>query len=57
MESKPVCISCKSRITNLAGSTAFPCPQCGKYEVIRCNHCRDLAARYQCPECKFTGPN
>jgi len=51
------CISCKRKITNLKGSAKFMCPKCGKYELIRCLHCREIAARYTCPECKFSGPN
>ncbi|MBI2140274.1 DUF1610 domain-containing protein [Candidatus Woesearchaeota archaeon] len=54
---KLVCISCKGRITNKESSTQFPCPNCGEYKVIRCGHCRDIAARYTCPQCKFSGPN
>jgi len=51
------CMSCKKRITNMVGTTKFSCPNCGKFEIIRCEHCRKVAARYECPECKFSGPN
>lgn len=51
------CGSCKARITNLEGSAKFQCPSCGKSTIIRCKHCREIAAKYSCPECKFEGPN
>ncbi|MDP7180093.1 MAG: zinc finger domain-containing protein [Candidatus Woesearchaeota archaeon] len=57
MTEKIVCSSCKTDITNLAGTAKFPCPNCAKYTIIRCKHCREVAAKFSCPECKFTGPN
>ncbi|MBW2975181.1 DUF1610 domain-containing protein [Candidatus Woesearchaeota archaeon] len=51
------CSSCKAIITNIEGSTEFQCPKCGKAKIIRCRHCREIAARYTCPECNFSGPN
>ena len=51
------CSTCKTKITNLTGTTRFMCPKCGKREIIRCKHCREIAAKYKCPECKFSGPN
>jgi len=33
------------------------CPKCGKYQIIRCKHCREIVAKYKCPECGFVGPN
>ncbi|MEM0230790.1 MAG: zinc finger domain-containing protein [Candidatus Woesearchaeota archaeon] len=57
MAEQLVCISCKKRITNKAGSTRFKCPSCGKYEIIRCPECRERGIKYTCPECGFTGPN
>ncbi|MEK6940853.1 MAG: zinc finger domain-containing protein [Nanoarchaeota archaeon] len=54
---KDHCISCNIELTNLAGSTRFKCPNCGKKEIIRCVHCREIAARYKCEECNFEGPN
>jgi len=56
-EKSPVCISCNIKITNDNNSTRFMCPKCGKYEIIRCGHCRSIVAKYSCPECGFTGPN
>ncbi|MBS3102752.1 RNA-binding protein [Candidatus Woesearchaeota archaeon] len=56
-EAKEVCISCKKRITNTIGTARFSCPKCGKREIIRCMHCRQIVAKYRCPECNFEGPN
>ena len=52
-----VCTSCHAKLTNLKGSTKFMCPSCGKFEIIRCKHCREIAARYTCGNCSFSGPN
>ncbi|MFO7711339.1 MAG: zinc finger domain-containing protein [Candidatus Woesearchaeota archaeon] len=54
---KKTCISCKKDITNDEGSVIFMCPGCNKYEVVRCKHCRQIVAKYECPECGFIGPN
>ncbi len=51
------CSSCKNNITNDAGTAVFNCPSCGKSKIIRCKHCREIAAKYECPECHFVGPN
>ena len=51
------CISCKKKIVNQVGSVRFMCPNCGKYEIVRCPHCREIAVRYTCVECGFSGPN
>jgi predicted RNA-binding Zn-ribbon protein involved in translation (DUF1610 family) len=51
------CISCKKNTTNITGSVRFPCPGCGMAEIVRCGRCRSIAAKYTCPECKFSGPN
>ena len=58
MEEKQLtCSSCKKRITNSTGTTTFQCPSCGKAEITRCKHCREIATKYTCPNCGFTGPN
>ncbi len=57
MEVKSLCNSCKKDITNDSGSAIFPCPKCGKQQIVRCSTCRKIAAKYTCPECGFTGPN
>jgi hypothetical protein len=52
------CITCKKKIDNdKGGATRFLCPSCGKYEITRCKHCREIVAKYNCPECQFNGPN
>ena len=51
------CISCKKSITNDKGAVEFKCPNCGDSVIIRCAHCRNLAAEFTCPKCGFTGPN
>jgi len=57
MTEQLVCGSCKARITNDEGNTIFNCPSCGKSTIIRCKHCREIAAKYKCSECGFEGPN
>ncbi|MBI2136825.1 RNA-binding protein [Candidatus Woesearchaeota archaeon] len=57
MSEKQVCISCKQRITNISGTAKFSCPKCSGYELVRCQHCRKIAAKFTCPACSFTGPN
>lgn len=52
-----ICSSCKKRITNVTGTAKFKCPSCGKMDIIRCDHCRKIAAKYSCAACNFTGPN
>ncbi|MCK4670677.1 MAG: DUF1610 domain-containing protein [Nanoarchaeota archaeon] len=49
------CSTCKQRITNTTGSVKFDCPNCGEVEIIRCGHCRSIAAGYKCPKCGFNG--
>jgi predicted RNA-binding Zn-ribbon protein involved in translation (DUF1610 family) len=51
------CTSCKKELTNESGVVRFICPNCGKFEIIRCKDCRNLGIKYECPECGFTGPN
>lgn len=57
MDKKLHCSSCKVRITNLAGSTRFMCPSCGKFEIVRCKKCREIVTKYRCANCGFEGPN
>ncbi|MEK6839378.1 MAG: zinc finger domain-containing protein [Nanoarchaeota archaeon] len=57
MKGTITCISCHKPLTNSQGSTIFSCPQCGKTQIVRCYACRQIAARYECPECQFSGPN
>lgn len=51
------CSSCKTAITNVHGTVKFPCPQCRTQEIVRCERCRRLAARYTCAGCGLEGPN
>ena len=51
------CMSCKRHVTNKEGTARFSCPSCGKYEIVRCSHCREIAAKYRCTGCGFEGPN
>ncbi|HLC96808.1 MAG TPA: zinc finger domain-containing protein [Candidatus Nanoarchaeia archaeon] len=51
------CSSCKVKITNSEGTARFHCPKCGKEEIIRCQNCRAISAKYQCHNCGFEGPN
>ena len=51
------CSTCNVKITNLQGSARFTCPSCGKVEIVRCRRCREIVAKYECSNCKFSGPN
>jgi len=39
------------------GSVKFPCPKCGKYEIVRPKKERQIVIKYKCPNCEFEGPN
>lgn len=51
------CLSCKKQIANTRGLAKFNCPNCSKYDIVRCKKCREIVAKYKCPECNFEGPN
>jgi len=53
-EKMKVCGTCNKEVTN--DYVEFLCPKCGKHKIIRCQHCRDTAKTYACPECGFIGP-
>ncbi|MBW2965195.1 DUF1610 domain-containing protein [Candidatus Woesearchaeota archaeon] len=55
--SEVTCVSCKKRIANIQGTAKFKCPKCGKADIIRCGHCREICTKYKCPQCGFEGPN
>ncbi len=57
MENKVKCSSCHKELTNISGSVTFKCPNCNKSKIVRCYNCRQIAAKYTCPECEFSGPN
>ena len=50
------CNSCK-KIISEGGAVSFKCPNCNDYQIVRCRHCREIAARYVCLLCSFSGPN
>ncbi|MBM3200063.1 DUF1610 domain-containing protein [Candidatus Woesearchaeota archaeon] len=54
---KLTCSSCRREIANDKGATKFLCPNCGKYQIVRCFNCRELGSKYKCPSCNFEGPN
>jgi len=54
---KLTCSSCKKNVANSKGSAVFKCPNCNKTEIVRCTHCREIAAKYTCGNCEFEGPN
>jgi Zn-ribbon RNA-binding protein len=51
------CNSCKTSLANGIGAVKFKCPSCKDEDIIRCSHCREIAARYKCNKCGFSGPN
>ena len=51
------CSSCGKEIANDVGSVKFKCPDCGRDTIYRCKNCRQIAARYTCKSCSFSGPN
>jgi predicted RNA-binding Zn-ribbon protein involved in translation (DUF1610 family) len=57
MAKELACLSCKRKVMNEAGTVIFNCPSCGKSQIVRCGHCRNIAAKYKCHECGFSGPN
>ncbi|MFP3195520.1 MAG: zinc finger domain-containing protein [Caldivirga sp.] len=50
------CTSCGSPIAPFKRATHFLCPNCGKYEIWRCERCRREGNVYKCPVCGFEGP-
>jgi Zn-ribbon RNA-binding protein len=48
------CVSCGKEA--IFGYSEFGCPSCGKQKIIRCGDCKELAAKYTCPKCGFSGP-
>lgn len=51
-----ICTSCGKPIVPGEASVNFPCPNCGKVKIWRCEICRELARPYTCPSCGFEGP-
>ncbi|MBU0953632.1 MAG: DUF1610 domain-containing protein [Nanoarchaeota archaeon] len=50
------CISCGRRIEGDPQYVLFPCPGCGKEQIVRCDHCKQRANKYACTSCNFSGP-
>lgn len=57
MSANNTCNSCNKEINTLQQNTRFPCPSCGKSEIVRCGPCRQIVAKYKCSQCGFVGPN
>ena len=57
VEKTLACTSCKTKLTNMKGSTSFKCPSCGDFDIVRCHHCRGIGSKYICDKCGFSGPN
>ena len=51
------CTSCNTAIKGIKGATIFKCPNCGKQDIVRCEHCRRIVAKYKCLNCGNSGPN
>ncbi|MDJ0269863.1 MAG: zinc finger domain-containing protein [Aigarchaeota archaeon] len=52
----PTCSWCHRPIAPDEPAVSFPCPNCGKSTIWRCEICRELAHPYICPSCGFQGP-
>jgi len=52
----PRCTSCGRLIEPHSRAVHFKCPNCGTYEIWRCERCRIQATQYKCPNCGFIGP-
>ena len=54
---KKICSTCKKDSTNEEGTVEFECPACHGTHIVRCRHCKSIAAPYKCSKCGFIGPN
>jgi len=50
------CSTCGINVLTEENFVRFPCPNCGKVEIIRCERCRVRKVRYKCEKCGFEGP-
>ncbi len=50
------CSSCGRRIEAEESWVQFPCPNCGKSKITRCEKCKRVENSYRCESCKFEGP-
>jgi predicted RNA-binding Zn-ribbon protein involved in translation (DUF1610 family) len=46
-----------NNVANTAGSVSFLCPKCESTTITRTRNEREIAAKYTCTDCGFTGPN
>jgi predicted RNA-binding Zn-ribbon protein involved in translation (DUF1610 family) len=46
-----------NNVANTAGSVNFQCPKCRQTTILRSRNEREIAAKYMCSSCGFTGPN
>ena len=51
-----LCSSCGKRIEAERFWVKFPCPNCRKEDIIRCEKCKTRENKYACSICKFEGP-
>jgi hypothetical protein len=49
------CTSCNVDVLARPNYVRFPCPSCGKFEIVRCSRCKSLSIPYKC-KCGFVGP-
>ncbi|MFW9850329.1 MAG: zinc finger domain-containing protein [Candidatus Thorarchaeota archaeon] len=50
------CTSCHGSVSPKEHSVKMACPNCGEFEIWRCESCRRFSNRYTCPNCGFEGP-
>lgn len=44
-------------MANTPGSVSFLCPKCQQSTITRARNEREIAAKFTCKSCGFTGPN
>ncbi len=54
MNAMKICTTCNKKVTR--DYAEFRCPKCGKSNIVRCMHCREIVNTYTCPKCGFVGP-
>ncbi|MHA1379994.1 MAG: zinc finger domain-containing protein [Candidatus Helarchaeota archaeon] len=50
------CSGCGRIIESTNKAVKFNCPNCGEFEIWRCERCRKFSRNYRCPKCDFIGP-
>ncbi len=50
------CSGCGRIIESTNKAVKFTCPNCGEYEIWRCERCRKFSRSYRCAKCDFIGP-